>query len=102
MQLATVAEDNVFADDAVGADFAAIPDLCLRMDDCSGVSLNHYASRSMSMKVTSASLTGSLLTRQVPLALPILPRDLVSSTSMTRLSPGRTGLRHFTLSADMK
>ena len=54
------------------------------------------------MNVTSASLTISPSTLQTPLALPILPRDFVSSTSMTSTSPGTTGLRHFTSSADMK
>ncbi len=38
----------------------------------------------------------------MPFALPILPRDLSNSTSMRSVSPGTTGLRHFTLSADMK
>ena len=54
------------------------------------------------MNVTAASLTTSPFTLHTPLALPILPRNLVSSTAITRVSPGRTGLRQRTLSADMK
>src|SRR5436190_8854535 len=54
------------------------------------------------MNVTSASLTTWLFTEQTPLALPTLPRALVNSTSMTSVSPGRTGLRHLTFSAAMK
>ena len=54
------------------------------------------------MNVISASLTGSPFTEQIPFARPIFPRDLVSSTSIVSVSPGRTGLRHLTLSAAMK
>src|SRR5665213_1445056 len=56
--------------------------------------------RSNNMNVTSASLTVSPSTEQTPLALPILPRDFTNSTSMVNVSPGRTGFRQRTLSAD--
>src|SRR5690242_419169 len=97
MQLAVVTQRDVFADDAIRSDFATGANLRPGMNDGSG--MNH-ASRSI--KVTSASLTTSPSTLQTPLALPILPRTLVISTSMTITSPGTTGLRHLTSSADMK
>ena len=100
MQAAAVAKGDVLADDAVRADMAIGADLRAGMDDGGGV--DHGVPRSRIMKVTSASLTTSSPTLQTPLARPILPRTLVSSTSMMRVSPGPTGLRHLTSSADMK
>ena len=102
MQLAAVAEADVLTDDAVGPDFAIGTQLRARMDDRRGMNGRRHGQRSKNMHVTTASLTTSWFTRQVPLARPILPRDLVSSTSMMSVSPGVTGLRHFTSSADMK
>src|SRR5207247_658730 len=80
MERAALAENHMFADDGVGADDAIRADPGAGVDEGGGV--DHSPSRSMRTKVTSASLTGSLSTRHVPLALPILPRDLVSSTSL--------------------
>ena len=97
MQPAIVAERDVLADDAIRPDFTTGTDLRLGVNDGGG--MNHWPRK---MKVTSASLTTSSRTLQTPLALPILPRDLVSSTSMISTSPGTTGLRHFTSSAAMK
>src|ERR1044071_3573386 len=91
------AEPNVFAQDTVGPDGAIGCNLSRRMDDGGGV--EHFY---MSINVTSASLTSSPSTEHTPFARPILPRDFVISISMMRVSPGRTGLRHFTLSADIK
>src|SRR6267143_1855654 len=104
MQGAILPERDVFADDTIRPDPAAGSDLRIRMNDGCGMDVGtiHALSASTSMNVTSASLTGSELTRQTPLALPIFPRDLVNSTSMISVSPGRTGLRHLTLSAAMK
>src|SRR5579883_1239058 len=100
MQLAAFAKHHVFADDTKRADDAIRADIGARMNDRGGMNGCHVGSTSM--KVTSASLTSSPSTLQTPLALPILPRNLVNSTSITSVSPGRTGLRHFTLSAAMK
>ena len=104
-------EHDVLSEDAVGSDGAVVGDLGARVEDRGGMDARHgrgggngsgRTQRSINMKVTSASETASPLTEQTPRALPILPRDLVISTSMTRVSPGRTGLRHLTSSADMK
>ena len=99
VQATTRPEHDLRANDAVRANHAACANLCLGMNHGGGMDLGHL---SMSMKVTSASLTGSESTEQTPLARPIFPRALVSSTSISIVSPGRTGLRHFTLSAAMK
>ena len=100
MKLATAGQHGVFTHHAIGADQTVLADLRPSVNNRRRVDGLHYWS--MSMKVTSASLTGSPSTEHTPLALPIFPRALVISTSMTRVSPGRTGLRHFTLSAAMK
>src|SRR5437899_7767295 len=98
MQGAIFPECNVFADHTIRPDPTAGSDLRIRMNDGCGMDLGtiHALSASTSMNVTSASLTGSELTRQTPLALPILPRDLVISTSMISVSPGLTDFRLFT------
>src|SRR5437016_8434137 len=100
MQLAAGAEGDVLANDAVRADLAADSNVGMRMNDSRR--MNHSGDLthpSMSINATSASLTTSPLTEQTPRALPIFPRDLVNSTLMTKVSPGRTGFRHFTDSA---
>src|SRR5437899_9202300 len=104
MQRTILAQRDMFANHTIRSDPAARSDLRVRMNDGCGMDLDtiHALSASTSMKVTSASLTGSELTRQTPLAFPTFPRALVSSTSMISVSPGRTGLRHLTLSAAMK
>src|SRR5882724_12277721 len=99
MQFAFVAENHIFANHAIRSDFAIFSNLRFGMNDCSRMKHN-YSPRSM--KVTSASLTISSSTLQTPLALPSLPRIFIISTSTTRTSPGKTGLRHFTSFAAMK
>src|SRR5439155_18933632 len=91
MERAVFAERDVLADHAIGSDPTARSDFRIRMNNGCRMDLDiiHALSASTSMKVTSASLTGSELTRQTPLALPILPRALVNSTSMINVSPGR-------------
>src|SRR5687768_7759191 len=101
MQEALISQHNVRPDDAVRTDLAVCAYLRFWIDDRSGMNGGHDQESRM-MKATSASLTTLPLTEQRPLALPILPRDLVSSTSIIRTSPGFTGVRHFTFSADMK
>src|SRR5262245_61111000 len=101
MEQTIVAHHHIFADNAVRTDPAIGADLCFWMNNGSGV--NHRDQvLSTNMNVTSASLTTRPFTEQTPLAFPIFPRVLVSSTSIKSVSPGRTGLLHFTLSADMK
>src|SRR5438552_15382639 len=100
MEMAVVSQNDVFSNHTIRTDFTARADLRAGMNDGGG--MNHSFQESTSMKVTSASLTTSPLAEQIPLALPILPRAFTNSTSIMRVSPGRTGLRHFTLSAEMK
>src|SRR6185436_5622544 len=105
MENALWAEGHVFPDDAIRPDHRTLSDLGPRMHNSRGLNLEDghgKAPDSTSLNVTSASLTGSESTEQIPFALPIFPRDLVNSTSIVSVSPGRTGLRHFTLSAAMK
>lgn len=103
MQPTTSAEHHMLANHTIGTDFAVRSNFRARMNDsCRMNQGGAHAYPSMSMKATSASLTVSPFTEQTPRALPILPRDLVNTTLITRASPGRTGLRHFTDSADMK
>lgn len=109
MQAASLCQNDMLTNQAVGANVTVGSDEGLGVNDCSGV--DHWGrypvrlqvtQRSINMKVTLASLTTSPSTVHLPFALPILPRALVISTSIIRMSPGRTGLRHFTSSADMK
>src|SRR3954449_1370656 len=104
MKNAVFAKAHLLTQHTIGADAATGTYRGLRMHDRRRMNFRafHDRSASTSIKVTSASLTGSELTEQTPLARPILPRDLVSSTSIRRVSPGRTGFRHLTLSAAMK
>src|SRR6202012_1446689 len=97
MQNTFLAQRDVFADDAIRSDFAIGTNLRLGMNDGGG--MNHALTN---IKVISASLTTSPATLQIPLPLPILPRTFVSSISINNVSPGTTGLRHLTSSADMK
>src|SRR5437762_1388817 len=102
MQMAPGSQSYVLPHDAIGPDKGSFPDLGPGMHDRRGVNLklrHAKAPESTSMKVTSASLTASESTEQIPFALPIFPRAFVSSTSIFSVSPGRTGLRHLTLSA---
>src|SRR5205085_8562178 len=103
VERAVFAERDVLTDHAIRSDPTARSDFRIRMNNGCRMDLDiiHALSASTSMKVTSASLTGSELTRQTPLALPILPRALVNSTSMMSVSPGRTGFGHLTHSAAM-
>src|SRR6185503_6580796 len=80
-------QHHVLPDDAIRADPAVGANLRLGMNDGGGMYLGHGPSPFTSMNVTSASLTGSASTEQTPLARPILPRTLVSSTSITKVSP---------------
>src|SRR5580765_5334163 len=122
MKLATIAQDNVFTNYTIRTDFTVGSDLGVRVNN--GGRMMHRISNeksalwndfkkwkghseppirsqvSTNINVTSASLTTSSFTRHTPLALPIFPRALINSTVMTSVSPGRTGLRHFTLSAE--
>src|SRR5713226_6503629 len=114
MQAAAGAQNHVFANNTIGPDLAVHANLRLGMDNrgwmnphfgltfCYFIEQHAFGQTSPSINVTSASLTTSPATLQTPLALPILPRCFVSSTSMIKRSPGRTGLRHFTFSAAMK
>ena len=102
MQLAVGSQGYIWADHTVRTNATPLADLRALLNHCGGVNLAHHASSSINMKVTDASLTSSPATEHLPTALPILPRDLVSSTSMVRISPGNTGLRHFTFSAAIK
>ena len=97
-------EGDVRSDDAIRTDRAVRANGSFGMNNGGWVDLRsfHDSFASTSMNVTSASLTGSEFTEQTPFARPIFPRDFVNSTSMTSVSPGRTGLRHLTLSAAMK
>ena len=92
MEFASVAERHVFADDAIRADVATGADL--RFGMYNGGGMNHFIT-SRNMNVTSASLTTSSPTLQTPLALPILPRAFVSSTSMISVSPGHNRFAPF-------
>lgn len=109
VQSATGAQYHMLANHTVRPDFAIRPDFRPRMNNRRWMyhaPFNLMSSRrrqaSRIMKVTSASLTTSPWTLHTPLARPIFPRILVSSTSITSTSPGTTGFRHFTSSAAMK
>ena len=102
MKVVLRSEPDLGSDHAIRSDDAILADFCAGMDDGAGVYVGAHIQRSTSMKVTQASLTVSPLTEQTPFALAILARVLVISTSIIKVSPGRTGLRHLTSSADMK
>ena len=107
MQPVRLAKRDVPADDAVRTDFTIVANGCIGMNDCAGMNLGQGVrldgySLPMREKVISASLTTSPPTVQTPRALATLLRALSSSISICNTSPGLTGLRHFTFSADMK
>ena len=107
MQPVRLAKGDVPADDTVRTDFTIVANGCIGMNDCAGMNLGHGVrldghSLPMREKVMSASLTTSPPTVQTPRALATLLRALSSSISICNTSPGLTGLRHFTFSADMK
>ena len=102
MQLATAPQSDMRTNHTVRSNFAFFADDGGGINYGGSMNVAHASSASMSMKVTNASLTVSPSTKHLPCALPILPRDLVSSTSMVSVSPGITGLRHLTFSAAIK
>lgn len=108
LEPATISEHDVCTDDAVWADVAVCADLGARINNSGG--MNHRgkelkrcvtealqtAQRSTTLNINSASETTWPLTRQRPMAWATLRFTFVISVSITSVSPGSTGRRHFT------
>ena len=84
---AVVSENDVFTDAAIWAYLASFSNGRAVVNDGGGMAAQDVSGLK-SINVTLASLTTSPSTRQVPFALPILPRDFSNSTSMVSISPG--------------
>src|SRR5205085_2278741 len=97
---AAIADLALRADERPWTDAHVLAERCRRRDDGRGVDLPVHASRTIA--AISASATISPSTFAIPFMRQMRPRTCITSSSNRSWSPGFTGLRHFTLSSDMK
>src|SRR5258708_5701592 len=97
------ADDRLGADVGVGADDDIRAQLRAGLDDGGGMDLLRHGVQSSWLLSTGANISSAAQTTwpptlHSPSAQAMVPRTLVSLTFTLSWSPGRTGLRHFTLS----
>src|SRR5947209_20588084 len=101
-ELAAVANRDVRANHAIGADLDVGSNDGARRDPCGGIDGEHSAQASISIAPTSASATSSPATLASPRYHHIILRRVFFVMWYSITSPGPTGLRNFALSMVMK